>query len=94
VIFGAAANDTLTCLVDSIFLTNLMQKDISVTLSFFRSGEYYILANDFSIPPNSSVDILVGSTLTFQPGDLLYAASNYSNNTFNSFVSYRELTGN
>lgn len=94
VIFGKAANTTLTSLVDSILLTNLTQNVIVVSLSFFRASKYYILANQVSIEAYGNVDVLVGSTLTFEPGDMLYASSNYSSNVFNSFVSYRELTGN
>jgi hypothetical protein len=53
---------------------------------------YFTLARQISLQPNDRVDVLLNATLTLEPGDLLYASSDYSSNLFNSFVSYRELT--
>jgi hypothetical protein len=92
-IFG---NDQHTCLMDGIVLANTTDNAIGVTLSIARevtvgTETYFTLVNQQSIPANSRVDVLLNASLTLEAGDLLYASSDYSNNTFNTFVSYREL---
>jgi hypothetical protein len=94
IIFG---NDACTCLIDGIILANTTNNVIVVTLTVARevtigAETYFTLGGQISIQPNDRVDVLLNATLTLQPGDLLYASSDYSSNLFNSFVSYRELT--
>jgi hypothetical protein len=93
-IFG---NDQHTCLLDGILLSNLTGNTIQVTLILVREIEIgaeteFILADQVTINANDRVDILQSTTLTLQPGDLLYAQSEFSGNVFNAFISYRELT--
>ena len=94
IIFG---NDAYTCLIDGIVLANISNNVIVVTLAIARevtqgSESYFTLARQISIQPYDRIDALLNVTLTLDPGDLLYASSDYSSNLFNSFVSYRELT--
>lgn len=93
-IFG---NDQHTCLIDGIILSNLTDKVILVTLTIAREIEVgvetlFVLADEIPIQPSDRVDALLNMTLTLQPGDLLYAQSDYSENIFNAFINYRELT--
>ena len=94
IIFG---NDAYTCLIDGIVLANITNNVIVVTLAIARevtlgTESYFTLAREISIQPYDRIDALLNATLTLEPGDLLYASSDYSSNLFNSFVSYRELT--
>jgi hypothetical protein len=93
-IFG---NDQYTCLLDRILLSNLTNNQINVTLYIARevvigTETDFILANQVSIEANDRIDIIQNASLTLQPGDLLYAFSDFAANVFNAFVSYRELT--
>ena len=93
-IFG---NDTNVCLLDGVLLSNTSNNLILATLLVAReettgTETYFTLANQVAINPNSMVDALNGMTLTLQPGDLLYANSDISSNTFDVFVSHRVLT--
>ena len=94
IIFG---NDAYTCLIDGIVLANVTENPIVITLAIARevtigTESYFTLGGQISLQPNERVDVLLNATLTLEPGDLLYASSDYSSNLFNSFVSYRELT--
>ena len=94
IIFG---NDACTCLIDGIVLANVTDNPIVITLAIARevtigTESYFTLGGQISLQPNDRVDVLLNATLTLEPGDLLYASSDYSSNLFNSFVSYRELT--
>jgi len=94
IIFG---NDVYTCLIDGIVLANVTDNPIVITLAIARevtigAETYFTLGGQISLQPNDRVDVLLNTTLTLEPGDLLYASSDYSSNLFNSFVSYRELT--
>jgi len=93
IIFG---NDANTCIIDGILLSNKGSNAILVTLQVSREVEtgfetYFTLANNININGNSQVDSLNNLTLTLQPGDLLYANSAYSEDSFDTFVSYRIL---
>lgn len=93
-IFG---NDQHTCLVEGVVLSNLTEQVILVTLSLAREevvGEeaLFVLASEIPIEASSYINVLSDMTLILEPGDLLYAHSDYSDNLFNAFVNYRELT--
>ena len=94
IIFG---NDQHTCLIDGIVLANTTDSPIEVKVSVTREGVegtkiYFSLANKIVIQSGDRTDILINAALTLEPGDLLYASSDYSTNSFDTFVSYRELT--
>lgn len=93
-VFG---NDQHTCLIDGVVLSNLTDNVILVTLTVAREIEVgeetlFVLADEIPIQPSDRLDALLNMALTLDPGDLLYAQSDYSENIFNVFVSYRELT--
>ena len=85
IIFG---NDAYTCLIDGIVLANITNNVIVVTLAIARevtlgTESYFTLAREISIQPYDRIDALLNATLTLEPGDLLYASSDYSSNLFN-----------
>ncbi len=93
-IFG---NDQHTCIIDGLVLSNTSENVIKVTVSVAREvaqnkESYFSLASKVFIQPNDRIDILINAVLNLEPGDLLYASSDYSTNSFDTFVSYRELT--
>lgn len=93
-IFG---NDQFTCLLDGIFLSNLTNNQINVTLSIAReivigTETDFILTQSLALDAYGQIDVLANTSLTLEPGDLLYASSDFSGNLLNAFVSYRELT--
>jgi hypothetical protein len=86
-----------TCILDGLVLANQTDSTIIVSLYILRevvqnNATEFSLANKIILQPNERTDILDAATLTLESGDLLYAYSDFSGNTFNSFVSYRELT--
>ena len=93
-IFG---NDFYTCLLDGIELVNLTDSTIIVTLSMAREITVGV-ETDFTyrkqlvIQPYDSMDVQMQRAFTMEPGDLMYAFSDYSSNLFNAFVTYRILT--
>jgi len=93
-IFG---NDLYTCLIDSVFISNVTDNLMLVTVYIAREQTIgtetdFIFSNQIALPPSERIDVLQGSTLTVEAADLLYAYSDSSSNLFNTFVSYRELT--
>ena len=93
-IFG---NDQYTCLLDGILLCNLSDNPINVTLSIAREIEVgvetnFTIVQSLALEAYSQIDVLLNASLTLEPGDLLYANSDFSGNLLNAFVSYRELT--
>lgn len=92
-IFG---NDAHVCVLDGLMLTNLTDNAILVSLHITREGTAgaetdFTLMNQVSLSSQASIDVLKDASLTLEPGDLLYATSDYSYNLFNVFISYREL---
>lgn len=92
-VFG---NDLYTCILDGLLLSNLTNNSIQITLWLSRETDIgveteLILMNQVLIPENGKIDVLEGLSLTLEVGDLLYAASDFSSNIFNIFISYREL---
>jgi|LakMenEpi03Aug12_release.lakeMendotaPanAssembly.Ray.scaffolds.fasta_scaffold1380289_2 hypothetical protein len=93
-VFG---NDTNTCMVDSIILNNITNNLILVTLTIAREVEVgqekpFEFGSAIPLRAYERTDALLNMALTMEPGDLLYANSDYSENLFNTFVNYRQLT--
>lgn len=92
IIFG---NDQHNCLIDSVLITNLSDQN-EITVRLYMAREVTIGTDtDFLIAKN----IVVKDNLNFEeipwifePGDLLYANSYDYQSTFNTLVSYLELT--
>ncbi len=92
-IFG---NDLHTCEIDGITLANLTESSIVVTLSVSREVEVgtdtnFIYLPEALIKPMDRLEVMQGTTLRLEAGDLLYARSDNSDSFFNTFVNYREL---
>lgn len=92
-IFGA---DLTTTLLDSVLLASQVETVLLATVWVSREIETgsetkFVLCSRITILPFERVDLLINTTLTLEPGDLLYASSDYSDNLFNAFVSYRSL---
>lgn len=91
-IFGVADS----CRLDEIRVVNTVSKTIIVQIEFFRidittEGSESFLKN-ISIPAYSYVNILDKSLCYLEYGDLLYGNSDFSDNLFNTFISYTKIT--
>lgn len=82
--------------IDSIWVCNTTNKEIFINIqrlierdlvtSTTNFVNYYVLA------PYESKEILKGSVLNMEPGDLLYGFTNFSGDRFDSHVSGRLVT--
>lgn len=92
IIFG---NDQHTCLINNVLITNLSDQN-EITVKLYMAREVTIgIDTDFPIAKNIIVkDYLNFEEIPwiFEPGDLLYANSYDYQSTFNTLVSYLELT--
>jgi len=88
-----------TSIVDSIFVCNTTEQDIFVDVTILGERDsvattVYRVKNHL-LPKNGSAELIsvnqVDSVLILQAGDLLYANSDFSGNTFDSIVSGRQL---
>ncbi len=80
-----------TCILDSIWLVNIVDTPIKIFSYILREVEKFPCANGILINPLDNIDMLERTTFTMEAGDLLYAYSDFANNRFNSFISYRKL---
>jgi hypothetical protein len=82
--------------VHSIFICNTTNKEIFVSLNTLEErGDNVIspqLYQNQVFAPYETRDLLKGSVLIMQPGDLVYANSSFSGDRFDSHVSSLELT--
>lgn len=83
------------CIIDSIFVCNTTDQDIYIDIDVeasrgLETGTYAFKRREF-IPKLGKAQF-VPSVLHMQTGDVLYANSDFSGNTFDIEVSYRELT--
>ena len=89
------------CAISSIRVCNTGRNDILVTVTLLAernlvAGNYYLIKGQ-SIQPSTSVELILGSPINMKPGDILYGNADYSGDSFDCIVSYREfnqLTGN
>jgi hypothetical protein len=83
------------CIVDSIFVANTSERDIyiDITVTATRDDveEDYTLFRKVKLPKNGRMQ-LMQSVIHMQSGDIIKASSDFSGNTFDCHVSYRELT--
>lgn len=91
IIYGAANNS----IVDSIFICNTSGKEIFVNLYILTAGrevvESSFLEYNLQVLKDTKIEILKGSVLIMQAGDILYGYSDFSGNTFDCIAPYREL---
>lgn len=82
--------------VDSIWLCNTTNKEIFITIQRLIERNLVTstsnFANYYVMEPYESKEILKGSILNMEPGDLLYGFTSYSGDRFDSHVSSRLLT--
>ena len=83
------------CIVDSIFLCNTSGQEIFVDISIKATRENVektcFVSKRIFLPINGEVQV-IDTTLYLQSGDIIFANSDFSENTFDCEVSYRELT--
>jgi hypothetical protein len=87
-----------TSIIESMIFANNL--DAPVLFSFYLLRENqdqtttkYIFANNVTLDNKQSIDWLYNKKSIFVRGeDTLWAYSDYSNNLFSVFISYRELT--
>ena len=88
------------CMIDGLIVANQVDTQILFSLYLLREEgtptpteavEYPFVLNK-PLTAKESIDWLEAKALFLQPGDTLYAYSDYNENLFNTFVSYRELT--
>ena len=88
------------CMIDGMIFAN--QVDTQILFSFYllreegtptptEAVEYPFVLNK-PLAAKDSIDWLESKSLFLQPGDTIFAYSDYNDNLFNTFVSYRELT--
>lgn len=89
-------SNTLTSIIDSIFIVNTFTSPILVKIILNKidgvSTNSFIFRQWFVVDALDYKEILSGSTFTIEPTDTLTAISKVDTNTFNAFVSYRALT--
>lgn len=79
---------TIYCLAD--FEGNFKEKIFTQQILEDQSGGY-IIQKEIMVSPFGRIDILQGTSLTLEPGDLLFAYSQASFITFNTWINYKEF---
>lgn len=87
-----------TCIIDSISLCNTSQGDLFFDIYILgerMDGDTPIVRQAFYskqrlLKANETLELELGSLKTPESGDLLYANSDFSGNSFDVLVSYRE----
>jgi hypothetical protein len=87
IIFPAISN---AAILDSLLWTNKVDVSINVSAYILR-GENQTSVPGAIIEPFGFVDRLENSTLYMEPGDILYAYSDFSGKLFDSLIAYRVL---
>jgi len=86
------------CIIDGLIISNQTDSTILFSLYLLREEgeptpvpvEYPVVSNR-TLAAKDSIDIFKECSFTMEPEDTLYAYSDYVDNLFNTFVSYREL---
>lgn len=83
------------CIIDSIWVCNTSDTDSYITLKIKTAGretvDDFVFLKDKVLNPANVEEILKGSVLYMQPGDLIHASTSYDSDRFDCFVSYRKL---
>lgn len=91
IIYGAAN----ASIFDTIFICNTSGREIFVNLYVLTAGrdvvESPFLEYKLQVLKDTKIDILKGSILIMEPGDILYGYSDFSGNTFDCIAPYRQL---
>lgn len=86
------------CIIDGISIVNMVNNTINVGLYMTRQPslaapiDMYDLRKNITLNSYQSLDILHGESFNLEYTDALFAYSDFSENIFNVFISYRALT--
>lgn len=82
-------------MMDSIRLTNTCGSPLLADVYLLREvesvGQAFFIARQFSLQADSALELLDGSVLYLEAGDTLWANSDFSGNTYDCLISYRQL---
>jgi hypothetical protein len=82
-------------MIDSIRLTNTCGNPLLADVYLLREveglGQDFFIARQFSLQAPSALELLDGSVLYLEAGDTLWANSDFSGNTYDCLISYRQL---
>lgn len=90
----------VTCYIDGLIVANQVDNDILFSLYLLREEgeptpteavEYPLILNK-TLSAKESIDWFRDMAFVAEAGDLIFAYSDYTDNLFNTFVSYRKLT--
>lgn len=91
-VFGSDNN----CIIDSIFVCNTTEQEIFIDITILSERiidqpvtTYFV--KNYLVPKSGSAELIKESVLNLQAGDLMYAKSDFANNTFDCMISYRQL---
>ncbi len=82
-------------MIDSLRLTNTsanpLLADVFILREVGSTGQNFYIAKQFSLPAASALELLDGSVLYLESGDTLWGNSDFSGNTYDCLISYRQL---
>jgi len=84
-------DSTYSCWLDAIRLVNQTSNPIMVTLSVIRSSVETIFQPPLTLQANSVGYAQMDAPYWMEAGDALYAYSDSASNSFNAFITYRQL---
>lgn len=91
-VFGSDNN----CIIDSIFVCNTTEQEIFIDITILSERiidepvtTYFV--KNYLLQKSASAELVKESVINLQAGDLMYAKSDFSNNTFDCMISYRQL---
>jgi hypothetical protein len=84
------------CIVDSIFVCNTTDQEIFIDVTVLAERVVdeptttYIVKN-YLLRKSEGVELIKESVINMEAGDLMYAKSDFADNTFDCMVSHRQL---
>lgn len=90
-VFGS----THDCIIDSVFVCNTSDQEIFADLytlterNLVATSNY--IARKVTMPKYATEELIKSAVINMPAGDLLYINSDFSGNTFDCLVSYREI---
>ena len=82
-------------MIDSMRLTNTcgspLLADVFILREISSTGQIFYIARRFSLAAASALELLDGSVLYLESGDTLWGNSDFSGNTYDCLISYRQL---
>jgi hypothetical protein len=82
-------------MIDSMRLTNTsanpLLADVFILREISSTGQIFYIARQFSLAAASALELLDSSVLYLESGDTLWGNSDFSGNTYDCLISYRQL---